>query len=675
MKLAMDQQSPNPAVLSPATRFKAQDYCSNSRSPSRSPHRRQQFTSTEIDPLISNLSPSSTLDALRATEALPNGSGHRTRLISESIADASTSERALGIRAALAAKKLREWHTEVKAWQWPESKFEKPDARERQTYTREHNGCLNQVLVDDNGSLVVGEGGEETVYFGSLPADIVQNYEDRIEVIRDNMEALDVEELKDHVRGAHLLPRSRSSSLEERVDAPATTHNSLDDFTVVITATIMHALPWIMRLNNLLDVWFIRLLVLRQTPGFLRQLEDTQTAMKSAQRAIGQSYDSDAGVESDLTRTAFLTMKSVLQEKVGDLGRRLDAMLDSLEGTEDTIPDHWIDDMEGIQDSYEVWVVDAGRLVDQNEWRLQRERVEKTTRANGSSESNMREYASLVTPSADGLSASPPGNSKVAPELSPNPKAAKDAEQQILHAIVKAQSPKPISAKPLDLSKSAGDTEPLIVTSGTESLFQKEVQGVDGPAAVPGGILAEDRIQWSKSHRPEPLNLKTRGHQTYDSISSDASFSGSTTSDCFSNMSSPEILDASRVEYFKTTLEDKPLFWSPNEVQSPGEVLSRRSSQRTERSISTVKENPATSALGSANVPRSRASSFVPERTIPEDPGSPRRESEGNVHPRPKVQLKRASSTSIEVLPRSEVCIELKTACFGRANMRHRYAT
>ena len=663
--VTMDQQTPHPIVLSPVTRLTPSGYRSHSRSPSHSPHRRQQSRSTYADPLVSSLSPNSTLEALRAADALPLRAGCRNQILADSIADASNSERALGIRAALAAKKLQEWHNEVKAWPWPQSRFERPQPQDKQTNRRrDHGGHLDQVLVEHTQTLDTQEDIGVVTYLGSLPAVTVQEYEDRIEVIRNEMEALDLDELKDHVRGAHLLPRSRSSSLAGRAETSATTFGNLDDVTVVITATTMHALPWVMRLNILLDIWFIRILVLKQTPGFLRQLEDSRVAMESAQQAIKPSNDLGAPVGTDLTRSAFTTMKSILRHKVGNLGQRLDGMLDTLEGSEDTIPDHWIDDMEIIQHDYEVWVVEAEQRVEQYEWRLQAEKLKQIMGSDVYLGGRAKCHPHTDNPKADGdlkRHYSSNDHSAASPFAQDG---SRDIMQEIIDALDQGQSADVGSTTALSLSGRAGETESFILTNGADSQFPNDSHGLSKPLGC-CGPNEEKEQKWSANNRPQALDLSRDGPAAYDSLSSDTSFPGSATSECFSNMSSPEILDASRVEYFKTTLEDKTPFWFPSEEQNPRDVLSRHSSQRTETSIGTVKDKPVPSTVRPVQGTRSRASSFMPEHTIHEHPAGPSQASDGNIDVKPTVRVERASSTSTEVLPRNGVSINSISVYFG----------
>ena len=664
--VTMDQQTPHPIVLSPATRLTPNGYRSHSRSPSRSPHRRQQFRSTYADPLVSSLSPNSTLEALRAADALPPRAGCRNQILADSIADASNSERALGIRAALAAKKLREWYNEVKAWPWPQNRFELPRPQDRQIdCRRDHGGHLDQVLVEHTQTLDTQEDIGVVTYLGSLPAGTVQEYEDRIEAIRNDMEALDLEELKDHVRGAHLLPRSRSSSLSERAETSATAFGNLDDFTVVITATTMHALPWVMRLNILLDVWFVRILVLKQTPGFLQQLEDSRIAMESAQQAIKHSNSFGVPAGTDLTTSAFTTMKSILQQKVGNLGQRLDGMLDTLEGSEDTIPDHWIDDMERIQHDYEVWVVEAEQKVEQYEWRLQAEKLKQMIGSDDDLESRAKSHPYAHNSKAGGDLEKHYSSIEHSAALPFAQDGSRDIMQEIIDALDQGQSTNVGSTMALSLSGRAGETEPFIMTSSADSQIPNDIHGLSKPTLGACGPNEEKEQKWFANNRPPALDLSGDGPAAYDSLSSNTSFPGSATSECFSNMSSPEILDASRVEYFKTTLEDKTPFWFPSEEQKPRDVLSRHSSQRTETSIGTVKDKPVPSTVRPVQGTRSRASSFMPEHTIHEHPVGLSQASDGNIDVKPTIQVERTSSTSTEVLPRSVVSINSMPAYFG----------
>ena len=353
----------NAVVLGPSSRFNAED-SKETRSPSRSPNRRNHFTSHELDPLISNLSPTATLEALEATDALVSENRAVPDALQDSVAAASTSERSLGIRAALAGKKLKEWHKELMTWPWPttsgDNGFRPPNQQEREgkglgpeydSYA--HNRDPNQSFARAGNK----DGGE---YYGSIPAKLMEEYENRIEVIKDDMEALDLEALKEYVRDAHATSSTRSTLRRMHENDSDIGYNHLDDFTAIITATIMQTLPITSHLISLLSIWSERLLVLRQVPAFLSHFDKARLSIKSAWRYLDRTEDNDqTHNELGITRTALLTVRTALEVEIFGLGRKLDNMLDILEGREDTIPEEWINDMESIETDFGDWVVES----------------------------------------------------------------------------------------------------------------------------------------------------------------------------------------------------------------------------------------------------------------------------------------------------------------------------
>lgn len=333
--------------------------------------------SHELDPLLANLSPTSTLEALEATEAIdPEGRASQS-LLHDSVAAASTSERALGIRAALAGKKLKKWHAELTAWPWPlassspGSGFRVPTQVERSIDNSRpnHEGYINKA-VTDSGSVYDLDQAEDEEYWGSLPAKLVREYENRIEEIAEDMEALGVEELKDYVRDAHLSSNPRRISRTTQ-DNPCsrTSYIHLDDFTAVITSTIMQSLPIISRLNALIEPWSIRLSILRQIPDFLGLLELSQIIIANAWDATGNMDEMIETNGLDATNMALHSKRTTLEENIRELGRLLDSMLDLLEGREDTIPEEWIDSMESIEAEFGEWVVETERRLMEEGWK------------------------------------------------------------------------------------------------------------------------------------------------------------------------------------------------------------------------------------------------------------------------------------------------------------------
>lgn len=449
--------------IPPASRFAFQDdrAPSPSPSPSRSPHKRQPPTSKIVDPLLSNLSPSSTLEALQAAPTdLPTQNAFQ-----ESIAAASLSERSFAIRAATAGKRLKDWHEELQQWQWqsPHNPFESPS-----TPTSSN---------PDNGAGIAKE------YWGSLSAQTVLQYENRIDEIRDAMTALELDDLKMHVRDAH----STSS------------HHRMDDFTAIVTTTVLQALPLIYRLEALLGIWESRLAVLRASPGFTTTMDRAQQEMVAAWSVCNE----------EITTQALHDMKARLESQIRDLGQRLDHMLDTLEGRQDTVPDRWIDDMEQLEADFGDWTVEAEKTIVQLDLKLEDESRRQKELTTGRTQARQIEISSCIERIIDDPS----------------------------HSL------------PTDLLDTPKDS------------------------LAPNG------------HRPLPLDLRRhrRDHSNAYSDVSTVSYPGSATSDYFSDMSSPEIQDASRAEYFGVG--------SPVEVTTPGlprgelrtseDTLTRQSSQRT----------------------------------------------------------------------------------------------
>ena len=336
-----------------------------------------------MDPLLSDLSPAATLEALEAVDAVDvvsPGDKITQDALRESVAAASRSDRALGIRAALAGKKLREWNQELASWPWPESSisdcngFEPPVSGELASDVRWHDysdcedSTRSHSIAEWRGEVENGN------YYGGMPEQQVQDYEDRVEAIKNDIDALGVEELKEFVRDAHLAPNPRRLSRWSDGDGVSgNVYNHLDAFTAVITATIMQFLPIISSLNVLLSNWSIRLLVLRQVPGFLKQMKESTNEMKDAWKVI-EGPDTTLGPETLVIIEESLSSKrAALENRIINLGRRLDTMLDILEGKEDTIPDRWIESMEEVETEFGDWVVESEKKLMVMRWGIHQE--------------------------------------------------------------------------------------------------------------------------------------------------------------------------------------------------------------------------------------------------------------------------------------------------------------
>ncbi|RLM01540.1 hypothetical protein CFD26_108251 [Aspergillus turcosus] len=347
----------------PSVRFSpTESHHYRKRSLSRSPDRSAPPKYETIDPLLSNLSPESTLLALTSTDAVPKNEKAAHDILWKSISQVSPAERALGIRAAIAAQKLGEWYREVQAWDWPK----RTDAQ------------LGKGFMPPSSDTI---DSPEQVYYGSLPSVVVKQHEDRIEEIRDGMETLDVDELKEHVLNAHIPARSRPSSSNSTMSVPPPlSYVQLSDFTAVITATILRALPLLARLNSLLTTWDIRLLVLRQIPGLLRALHLARSEVDSAMDLLKASAPPS---ENDplYSRENYHAKRAGLEAIVLSAGRRMDNVLDALEGREDSLPESWIDDLEAVESDFSTWVMEAEKRTVENEWLRLRATTSKSKEA------------------------------------------------------------------------------------------------------------------------------------------------------------------------------------------------------------------------------------------------------------------------------------------------------
>ncbi|KAJ5813841.1 uncharacterized protein N7503_000591 [Penicillium pulvis] len=338
--------------LRPSIRLSPAHSRDNSRS--TSPERIPGSLYPKTDPLLSNLSPESTLHALTSTEAVP-ANGNFSHLLSRSISQVSPAERALGIRAAIAARNLNLWHKEVQAWAWP----------------KVNEAAAGKGFMPPASSLVEPSSpltDTGIIYYGSLPAEVVEEYEKRIEEIRDGMDSLDVDELKEHVLNAHIPSRSRPSSSTSTVSVPPPlSYVQLSDFTAIVTATILRALPYLARLNHLLTIWEVRLLVLRHIPGLLRELRSTRIALNTSSSSI-QSSNASEDVEARFSSSYLRDQHVQLESAVIAVGKRVDRALDALEGRNDSLPEQWLDDLESIESDFAAWVVETERYKLRTEW-------------------------------------------------------------------------------------------------------------------------------------------------------------------------------------------------------------------------------------------------------------------------------------------------------------------
>ncbi|ORY71250.1 uncharacterized protein BCR38DRAFT_330978 [Pseudomassariella vexata] len=333
---------------------------STSQSPSR--HR-------VSDELLSRLSPPSAVEALR----VPSGP------LKACLSNASAFEQSFAMKTAVASKSIHDWVDELSGWPWPagggSAGFEMPP-----TPRRKLSGP-SDTPREDNPSQDEGPGAEpETEYLGSLPAEDVDQYDKRIDQIQKEMDDLDLEDIKTQVLQNHILPLSRPGTpfSDSGHSVASTSFVKMEDLTAVITAITVQALPNLSRLSRLLNIWSVRLAVLRKVPTLLSRVTEAEVALKSGWNAIqmqlkaGKDAPADTRGSGDgvsaLTRKEFESIKAALQQLVANPGRDADYMLDALEGMADILPDEWLDRLEAVERSYAEWVVTADRQVREGEW-------------------------------------------------------------------------------------------------------------------------------------------------------------------------------------------------------------------------------------------------------------------------------------------------------------------
>ncbi len=666
-------------TLNPSTNRSLSPHLLDSGALSRSLSRRQQFTAREIDPLLANLSPQSTLEALRATDAVSTGRIGRHNPIQESVEGASPSERAWGIKAALAGKKIKDWYGEVAAWPWPEH--------------HEKNGFEPQI---DTGSTEMepGDNAEEGTkqfssqrrvpeleYWGSVPVQLAQEYQGRTDAIRDDMDTLEVEVLKNYVRDVHLKAESRRSTL---ADTPAgnASYEHMDDFTAMITATIVHALPTLLHLDFLLNVWSTRLVILGLVPSFLNDLKNCKEAMQSAWMAIGEPGSPAAKRRPSFSRKPFSDVQAVLQDQILELARTLDTMLDLLEGSEDTLPANWIDGMDSLENEYGNWVVKAEELVLSNEMMThsiekgRTDSLEKQTNAGGDALELPRGVdllAAAKPKEGRGLQidgANDSSGSKRSPSTTIN-NAGNESPNRHVNGVsnldlAQSQSHHQTDNVKVHQNDLVENERVSPVDTAPDSQTSPDAKSAPSSAERPNPIIPRDILEEQGllsplvSPRPEPTISERRQILTHppaplvlesssSDLESDASLEGSATSDYFSNRFSPEILSANVATYMGSPVEVSTPTWS-----SRGSMAgSRRSSQYTERGDARHSQISMSSSVHSPLKRRSRAVTYSPdsatftttannELLVPEIPDN-------------HIRLRSASVQSFERVSRDEI--------------------
>jgi len=269
----------------------------------------------------------------------------------------SEADRAFGARVAQTCKDLRGWVVEVEAWEWPGT-FDMPCGEERWN-NRE------QVLAEYSISPLDSLNDTIDGYWGSLPKEIVLAHEKRMDEIQEAMDRLDMEGLKSHVKSVHILPKLNSD--RQTNEFVSFRVGTVDDFTALVTATVLEALPYMSWLTRLLNEWSVRLLVCRKVPVFVSGLDDMKHQLEIAAEEMSY-HNLDCHSSVNTIRNQFDSLQKILGSKISALGQRLDNMLDELEGRSETLPDQWIDQFEALELTYGDWTVKSERAITALAW-------------------------------------------------------------------------------------------------------------------------------------------------------------------------------------------------------------------------------------------------------------------------------------------------------------------
>ena len=264
------------------------------------------------------------------------------------------AERDLGARVAKAAQRLKSWCDEIAQWGWSGS-FEQPTDEHKERRRR----SLQMRIQEHVHRLPDPDHLPQLEYWGSLLSVEVQAHEARLDDISDELIALDVEELKGHVLDMHPATASRPSSAGY---GARSSYKPMDDFNFLITQTLISALPHHLQLKDRLQTWTARVTVLREAPRYLDRLKAAQEAMRRGWDALVSPRNPSDAV-FDAWKGTVDTVARAMQNSVSDLGRRLDVMLDTLEGLQDRLPDGWIDVFEGVEGDFGRWTQESQRKI------------------------------------------------------------------------------------------------------------------------------------------------------------------------------------------------------------------------------------------------------------------------------------------------------------------------
>ncbi|KAH6618548.1 hypothetical protein C7974DRAFT_400339 [Boeremia exigua] len=320
-------------------------------SPMMSPGtRRGRMLGSSEESYLRDLSPETTLRAF-AEEPVPFDTTRDEYKIFACIDSLTAAERDLGTRVAKAAQRLKSWCAEIEQWGWTGG-FEQPSEEDQEKRRRSLEGHIAEHVVGADALAPLQ-------YLGSLLSAELDQHEARLDDMSEELLTLDVDELKEYVLDMHPQGRSRPGSA---FGTNRSSYRPMDDFSFLITQTLLSALPHHAQLKDRLNTWTARVSVLRSAPRYLDDLKQAQKAMSLGWDALEPPKDT-SDVAFSQWKEAVDTISGVLRTKVSDLGQRLDRMLDTLEGRDDCLPDRWIDVFETLEVDYGRWMPESTRRV------------------------------------------------------------------------------------------------------------------------------------------------------------------------------------------------------------------------------------------------------------------------------------------------------------------------
>ncbi|KAF9698127.1 hypothetical protein EKO04_003674 [Ascochyta lentis] len=344
--------------------------------------RRGRMLGSSEETHLRDLSPETTLRAL-TEEPVPFDTTRDEYKIFACIDSLTVAERDLGTRVAKAAQQLKSWCAEIEQWGWTGS-FEQPSDENKEQRRR----SLEARIAEHVGN---ADALAPLEYCGSLLSVEVEQHEARLDDMGEDLLKLDVDELKEYVLDMHPQNKSRPSSAG--FGASRANYRPMDDFSFLITQTLLSALPHHAQLKDRLNTWTARVSILRSAPRYLDDLKQAQKAMGLGWDAFEPPTDtSDAAFKQ--WKEAVDTISGVLRNKVSDLGRRLDRMLDTLEGRDDCLPERWIDVFEAVEADYGRWAHESTRKM--IEFDVRRQSTQTTKMKQGSLQVEREERLPLV---------------------------------------------------------------------------------------------------------------------------------------------------------------------------------------------------------------------------------------------------------------------------------------